>query len=90
LRNAIERAVILAQGDEVTPKDLPIDVTKGGGSEFGADAAVRVGARLSLEDLEREHIHRIVSSTESLSDAAEILGIDQATLYRKRKKMGIE
>lgn len=49
-----------------------------------------MGARLSLEDLEREHIHRIVSSTESLSDAAEILGIDQATLYRKRKKMGIE
>ena len=39
-----------------------------------------------LEELERVHILRVVARTPSLNAAAEVLGIDQATLYRKRKK----
>ncbi len=85
LRNAIERAVILAAGKQVTAADLPAElraVTTGGGT----GDSMRPGAMVSLEQLEETHIRRIIEQTASMSQAAEILGIDQATLYRKRKK----
>lgn len=89
LRNAIERAVILAQGSKVEVGDLPIAVSGSGGSSSEGANSIQVGAHVSLEELEGEHIRRVVSTSSNLSAAAEILGIDQATLYRKRKKMGI-
>ena len=51
--------------------------------------ATPAGAPLSLERLEEQHIRRILEQTPSMTRAAEILGIDQATLYRKRKKLGL-
>lgn len=47
------------------------------------------GARISIKSLEQEHIRRIVENTQSLAEAAEVLGIDAATLYRKRKRYRI-
>jgi DNA-binding NtrC family response regulator len=47
------------------------------------------GARISIKSLEQEHIRRIVERTQSLAEAAEVLGIDAATLYRKRKRYHI-
>ena len=84
LRNAIERAVILAEGGEIHSRDLP---DSGGPA---AEVSVQTGMRVSLEELEKEHIRRIVASTGSLQEAAEVLGIDAATLYRKRKRYEIE
>jgi NtrC-family two-component system response regulator AlgB len=40
--------------------------------------------------LEEIHIRRVLARAGSLAQAAQILGIDQATLYRKRKRLGIE
>jgi len=45
-----------------------------------------IGNRVSLEELEREHILRIIDIAGSMDEAAQILGIDPATLYRKRKR----
>ena len=45
-----------------------------------------IGNRVSLEELEREHIMRIIEIADSMDEAAQILGIDPATLYRKRKR----
>jgi NtrC-family two-component system response regulator AlgB len=92
LRNAIERAVILCADTQITAEDLPY---ASGGSlseaSFLADKpAIVPGAHVTLEDLEVEHIQRIVASSASLQEAAEILGIDQATLYRKRKKLSLK
>jgi NtrC-family two-component system response regulator AlgB len=83
LRNMIERAVILCAGETITPADLP--------DEFHgpADPAVVVGARVTLDALEAEHIRRIVASARNLDEAARLLGIDPATLYRKRQKLGL-
>jgi NtrC-family two-component system response regulator AlgB len=39
--------------------------------------------------IEENHIRRVMATTKSLQEAAEILGIDQATLWRKRKQFGI-
>lgn len=43
-----------------------------------------VGQLVTLEDLERAHIRAITSKVDNLDHAARILGIDIATLYRKR------
>lgn len=92
LCNAIERAVIMARESKVSPADLPAEVRQAqnpGGP--GSEAAVaQPGAALSLERLEELHIRRVLETTPSLVQAAETLGIDQATLYRKRKKLGLE
>ncbi len=86
LRNAVERGVILASGPLVTAADLPAQVSSGG-SRRAADGAVEVGGRVTLERLETEHIRRVLASTATLEEAAEILGIDPSTLYRKRQRM---
>ena len=54
------------------------------------DAPLQAGAMVSLQALEEQHIRRVLEVTSSMNEAADILGIDQATLYRKRKKMGIK
>jgi len=85
LRNVIERAVILAGTDEIDLPDLPEKLSQ---TAPGADApGVKVGAKLSLEELENEHIARVIQQAATMEEAARILGIDPATLYRRRKKM---
>ena len=48
---------------------------------------VQLGARVTLEQLENEHIARVIQEAATMEEAAHILGIDPATLYRKRKKL---
>ena len=83
LRNVIERAVILAAGEVIEPADLP--------EEFHgpADPAIALGGRVTLDALETEHIRRILAGARNLDEAARTLGIDPATLYRKRQKLGL-
>ncbi len=87
LRNAVERAVILSTGPEIDLEDLP-NVARGS-SGPGTESAVRLGGRVTLEALEEEHIRKVLAAGRSLEETAEILGIDPATLYRKRKKFGL-
>ncbi len=83
LRNVIERAVILAPGETIELADLP--------EEFSAERqrTSAVGARVTLDELEAEHIRRILAASRNLDEAAKTLGIDPATLYRKRSKLGL-
>jgi DNA-binding NtrC family response regulator len=50
---------------------------------------MNVGDLISVDELEREHIRIVISKTKNLGEAARILGIDAATLYRKRKRWGM-
>lgn len=88
LRNAIERAVILARGPSLEPQDLPLDVQVFG--DVASDDKGTAGSLLSLEKVEEIYIRRALAQTESIMEAAAILGIDQTTLYRKRKKIGLD
>jgi two-component system, NtrC family, response regulator AlgB len=88
LRNVVERAVILAAGNRVEPGDLPDNLSPETRSAPDG-GATQAGARLTLEELENEHLRRVLAATTSLEEAAQILGIDPATLYRKRKKLGL-
>jgi NtrC-family two-component system response regulator AlgB len=88
LRNAIERAAILAEGPEVGLADLPERVARAS-RDPGESAPVELGGLVSLERLEAEHIRRVIDATPNLDTAARILGIDPSTLYRKRKQYGL-
>jgi NtrC-family two-component system response regulator AlgB len=47
------------------------------------------GDLVSLDQIEEMHIRHVLASTKSLQEAADILGIDQATLWRRRKRYNI-
>jgi NtrC-family two-component system response regulator AlgB len=90
LRNVMERAVILARNPQVAPEDFPVELRTLSAPNPAAENLLLPGSRVSLEQLEEAHLRKILSQIKNLSEAAEILGIDQATLYRKRKRLGIE
>ena len=82
LRNAIERAVILASGPLIEPEQLTPAVAAPG----AGNPQVELGGNVTLAELADEHTRRVLARSARLEDAAEILGIDVATLYRKRRK----
>ena len=90
LRNAIERAAILTKGDQVRPADLPAEIRTGPANGSPDPLTLKVGAPVTLDQLEEAHLRAVLAATPSLTQAADLLGIDQATLYRKRKKLGLE
>ena len=81
LRNVIERAVVLCPGDLVTPEYLP-DLLCNDPRSTTAPAA-------SLDAIEREHIIRIMAESPTLESAAHKLGINVATLWRRRRRYGL-
>ncbi len=81
LRNAVERAVILGGGPLIELDDLPAALRTP-----TVPPAVELGGRVTLTALGDEHIRRVLGKTPRLEDAAAILGIDLATLYRRRRQ----
>jgi DNA-binding NtrC family response regulator len=79
LEHVIERAVILAKGEEIQPADLPPEVVGGGGPR--APEAAGGG---SMESMERRHIVGTLRQVNGhRGKAAALLAIDPKTLYRK-------
>jgi NtrC-family two-component system response regulator AlgB len=89
LCNSIERAVILARNHEITLDDLPAALRESLGKTSAVSLCCPDAALLSLDQLETLQIRRVLAATGSITKAAKILGIDQATLYRKRKKLAL-
>jgi len=87
LRNAIERATILAEGTSIEAEDLPEPIPTFAGGDKPSDP--RIGGEHSLEEVEQAHLARVLNWAPSFHYAASVLGIDKATLYRKRKRFGI-
>lgn len=82
LENVMERAVILARGEFITPEVLPIRLPEKQSKQLPALA--------SLEEVEREHICSVLDKTRfHKSRAADILGISRKTLDRKIVEYGL-
>jgi two-component system, NtrC family, response regulator HydG len=86
LENCMERAVALARFDQVTIDDLPQKVRAYRADRFlvSADQADEI---VSLEELERRYIMRVIGLVDhNKSRAAQLLGLDRRTLYRKLER----
>jgi len=82
MSNIIERAAIRCEGDTITPDHLP--------RELCGEAAAPTDLRLAMQQLERAHIATVLRTVNgSREQAAALLGIDPATLYRKMAKYGL-
>jgi NtrC-family two-component system response regulator AlgB len=80
LENVIQRAILLADNNTIDLVHLPDEVRNAGD---------RPPQSLSLEEVEKTHIKRVLQHAKDYDEAASILGIDRATLWKKRKKFNL-
>jgi len=86
LENTIERAVILSQGAMIDEQHILIDSAANDEKKIYE----HFSSHLTLRALEKEYIKHILVSVEDKKErAAQILGIDRKTLYRKEKEYKI-
>jgi two-component system response regulator HydG len=81
LRNVLDSAVVLAEGDVIQPHDLGLRDVGGGGTELDSLELVHWEKKLIVEAL--------VRTGNNMPEAAKLLGISRATLYRKVDEYGI-
>ncbi len=89
LEHTIERAVLLGKGELIGLEDLPPHFASRESCELVVGQAV--AKQLTLRDLEREYIDKLLASTHgNKTEAARILGVDRTTLYRKLEEYKIK
>ena len=87
LRNAIEQMVVLARGERLTARDVPVAIR--GGADLTKINVVRTG--MTVEDAERQLIVQALKETDgNRTKAAQRIGISRRTLHRKLKEYGLE
>jgi len=89
LRNAIERGVAMCQGRDLSVEDLPerMRMYRPGPARAGSEPE----SELSLDEIERRHILRVLAAHNGNKLAAShSLGIDRKTLYRKLLRYGVD
>jgi DNA-binding NtrC family response regulator len=99
LKNTIDRAVIMADGDEIAPKDLPDEITAGmpkngiveGESETdGLQVPFTADFREDRREFERRYITRCLEYTQgNVTRAAEILDMHRQSLQHKLRQLGL-
>ncbi len=86
LESVIERAVTLSHGGQILPENLPAPIKQIGSRQRMLSEGVK--REMTLEEIEREYIRLILDKAGGNKyHAAEILGIDRKTLYRKLAEM---
>jgi transcriptional regulator with PAS, ATPase and Fis domain len=91
LENAVERAVGLADGDVVTERELPPDMTQRKMLSAAEEIVSSYSDDWTLEQVEREHIRRVLKRQHgNVSTAAASLGISRSTLWRKMRQYKLE
>jgi DNA-binding NtrC family response regulator len=92
LRNVLERAALLCGRDVLEGSDLRFESAAGPASPSAPmpGFAAAPGANLTLEELERSHIERVLSELGGrVTEASQRLGIPRSTLYQKIKRFGL-
>lgn len=86
LENVIERAVVLARGETIESNDLP------GPAEGDVEtffASTQSGTLPTLEEIEKRYMKFVLEKTGGRKEkAAQILGVNRRTLYRKEREYG--
>jgi DNA-binding NtrC family response regulator len=80
LENVLQASIALAPGEVITEADLRLHTD--------TTATPAIDATVSLEELERAHIQRVLQAVDgNRTAAARILGVDRSTLYRKMQRI---
>ena len=85
LRNAMEAAAVLCGGGTIMSAHLPEPV-----SRHAPGVTSPPLSRGRLDEIEREHIVRVLADSRTVEDAAMTLGINVSTLWRKRKRYKLD
>ena len=90
LESAIERAILLSEGDLITPEDLPTEVRQDVGP--ASEGAFKLPAEgINFEDVERNLITQAMEQTDyNITKAAKLLGLTFRTLQYRLEKFGIK
>jgi len=83
LRNELQRIVVLWPSRMVEPDAFSQRVLQRTPRE------PRVGGAWSLEEIETEHIRKVLAHSDTFDGAAAVLGIEPSTLWRKRRRLGL-
>src|SRR5882724_1145202 len=99
LKNTIERAAIMAEGEELRSQDLPDEITPGQEKEIRANKDDAEGGlavpftadfREDRREFERRYISRCLEHTQgNVTKAAEILGMHRQSLQHKLRQLGL-
>jgi DNA-binding NtrC family response regulator len=98
LKNTIDRAVIMAEGDEIMPRDLPDEITAGTPMSAGGEGEEIDGLRVPFtadfredrREFERRYITRCLEHTNgNVTRAAEILDMHRQSLQHKLRQLGL-
>ena len=88
LENALERAAVMTPGEEIGPGALPARITERAPQPL---VQASLPPNPTLEIIERAYIHWVLQAEGgNKTRAAEVLGIDPSTLYRKLLRYGME
>ncbi|HEU5207931.1 MAG TPA: sigma-54 dependent transcriptional regulator [Longimicrobiales bacterium] len=92
MRNVLERALILAGPDaHIRTEHLPAEVARAGGAAGPAGNAGALPVDLTLQELERQHIVRVLEHCGgNRTRAARMLGVSRVGLYKKLRRLGID
>ncbi len=89
LKNVIQRAVLMAKGEELTADLLPLRIIAAAGTNAAAQVSP-IHAGMTLGAVEREFIRMTLAVTQgNKKEAAHTLGISRRALYDKLKKHGL-
>jgi len=88
LENALERAAVMTPGEDIEPGALPAKITERAPQPL---VQASLPPNPTLEIIERAYIHWVLQAEGgNKTRAAEVLGIDPSTLYRKLLRYGME
>src|SRR5579884_1094578 len=85
LQHAIEQAVVLTTGRVILPEDLPLSVR----DDASTEDALPSFPLMSLDELQRRYLIRVLREIPNRTEAARILGVDRRTLYRMAQRYRI-
>jgi NtrC-family two-component system response regulator AlgB len=81
----MEAAAVLCEADTITTAHLPEAVSKHAPQE-----TTPAPSRTSLDEIEHEHIARVLADSRTFQQAAMTLGINLSTLWRKRRRYKLD
>ena len=98
LKNTMDRAIIVAEGEELTSRDLPDEITAGlqksandtASKDGGLSVPFTADFREDRREFERRYIGRCLEHTQgNVTRAAEILGMHRQSLQHKLRQLGL-